>query len=173
MSSDWEERRRESNRFLDRQQDRLDEERIAAERSRAFYEALLKRDHDEARRLAGVPPRGTGPGAAPPEQPEDLLAEIRELWERVSRNIKSRSLLPSSMTKDWYARLSDLTGPDCVERIEGVLQEAEEAYRHWRRYEDYREVSLSLDLEGHLHLIVLDLASLKEKVVRYLSQQQQ
>jgi hypothetical protein len=151
-------------------------ERRLEERRRALDKALGAKDHGLARWILDINPPGTGqePTVHPhnsAERPEDLRAEIRQLWESVSRSIMSPSLLPSALKKDWYARLSDLSGPDCIDRIEGVLREAEEAHRNWRRYEDYREVSLSTDLEGHLRHIVRALASLKEEVVRYLSQQ--
>jgi hypothetical protein len=169
-SDDWGQRRQDSNRFLDRQKDLRDAEIRATERSHAIYEALGKGDHGQALWILGMDPPGAGVGASPAGRPEDLVAELRELWQSALQLIRSRSLLPASLTKDWHARLSDVDGPDYVATVEGVLQEAQEAYRNWRRYENYREVSLSLDLKGHLHLIVLQLADLRDKLRQYLSQ---
>ena len=66
-------------------------------------------------------------------------------------------------------RLANLTDANCVAELEALRKEVKDAYERRTLVFDHREVSKSMDLEGDLSLLEIELRSLRDQCSRYLS----
>lgn len=173
-SDDFEDRRRESNNFLDRQYDESEARKRQAEKSRELSKAIQEKDYDKVRWIQGIPP--TEPVDADldelkksEESPESLVAGIHDLRQDVQYGINQCTLLPSTLRNDWLDRLANLTDANCVAELEALRRDVQDVYERAGDYSDYREVSKSMDLEGDLRLLEMEVRSLRDQCSRYLS----
>ena len=170
----FEDRRRESNNFLDRQYDARETEKKRAEQSAALFEALREKDYGKARRIQGIPPTETinadvDGSQADRESPEELVARMHELRQDIQDGINRCSLLPSALRNDWRDRLANLTDANCVTELEALRRDVQDAFERRALYSDHRQVSKSADLESELRLLEMELRSLRDRCSRYLA----
>ena len=105
----------------------------------------------------------------PEESPEALLRGVHKLRWDIQTDIARCSLLPSASRYSWQDRLANLTDANCVAELEALRKEVEDAYGRRTLFFDNRKVSKSMDLEGDLSLLEVELRSLRDQCSRYLS----
>jgi hypothetical protein len=175
MANDpYEERIRESTRFLDDQYDKRIDEIARAARSAALNRAIAARDNSKVNEIMGIPSAGAiDAGAGRPKTSEEsveaLVAGAHQLRRDIQEHISQCRLLPPALRGNWLDRLANLTDACCVSELEALRREVQEAYEGRARYFNYREVSRSLDLESTLSLVVAELRQLRDQCARYLS----
>jgi hypothetical protein len=170
MPDDRRSRIDESTRYLDGQYDKTRDEADSAAKQAAFYKALLRREHGELRRIAGVPPAAE-PDAVGPETPrestQDLRDRVRSAFLKASRAIEHCRHLPPELRADWLGRLGALDEGNYVAESERLHAQVKEIVERKSLRPDqlgYRELKeLREDLDG----IEFDLLMFESVCFRY------
>jgi hypothetical protein len=170
MADDYDQRRRESNEYLNRRDDESDFEERSRRRSEGLYKAI--QDKNESRLywesdvvspdLSDTSPRVSSNSK---ESLEDRLLHKRQ-WILESLE---RFLIPSRLKKEWARRLDSLTESNCAAELENLGKEIHRERTNSMMHADIWNPSRAQDVDRDFASLEEDLKDLREMWSRYIT----
>ena len=172
-TDDFDERRRESNDYLNRRQDRLDFEDGLMRQSAAVSKAIRKKDFSRAADELGIDPSfasGTDAEdsgiAGVRDRPQTAFGQFLTHSTRLIIQLESSRFLPNRVAQQWIRRIKQI---DIFQPAIGLL-EIDALYAEYmhavEKYKPQRDVfdlavSQTMEFEREMHRLKLDLDWIK------------
>ena len=135
MAHDDDYRRRESNDYLNRQQDRLDFERAQRDRTSAVYDGIREKDEGKARWALDIPPADANSSSSRDEcapRPPTAGEQFREHSGKLLFHLKWSEALPVMLRQEWAACIEQLDIEQPADSL-AILTEVSESYQRAAR----------------------------------------
>ncbi len=167
---DYDQRRRESNEYLNRRDDESDFEEGLRRRSEGLYKAIQDKNESRLYWESGIVsshPSDTSPhvSSESKESLEDQLLHKRQ-WILESLG---RFLIPSRLKRGWARRLDSLTESNCAAELENLGKEIHRERRNSMMHADIWNPSRAQDVDRDFASLEEDLKGLIEIWLRYIT----
>jgi hypothetical protein len=167
---DYEQRRRESNEYLNRRDDQSDFEEGLRRRTEGLYNAIQDKNESRLYWESGIV--SSNPSDASPhvsseskESLEDRLLRKRQ-WIHESLG---RFLIPSELKRELARRLDSLTESNCAVELEDLGKEIHRERRNSMTHADIWNPSRAQDVDRDFASLEEDLKALREMWSRYIT----
>lgn len=150
---DFEDRRQQSNNYLNRRDDQLDFERKQAEQSKTVYDAILNKNHSRAYAELGIPapdPSDVDSEYSDTSQESNRQPSAQEQFAehsaRLIANLRLSSALPAHITQEWIGKIEQITIllPTIGLRIlNGIMEDYLQALDEYKPQRDIFNLAIS------------------------------
>jgi hypothetical protein len=125
MTSDSDDRRKESISYLNRRQDQVDSSQLQRDRTEAVYRGLRERDDWKVRSALGLSPADASAAAAPPRKPT-ASEKFRQHSTALLFHLEWNEVFPASLLKQWHDHVGalDIERPRASLRLLAALSES-------------------------------------------------
>jgi hypothetical protein len=168
--NDSEQRRRESNEYLNRRDDESDFEEGLRRRSEGLYKAIQDKNESGLYWESGIV--SSEPSEASPhvssESKESLEDQLFHKRQWILESL-GRFLIPSGLKREWARRLDSLTESNCAAELENLGKEIHRERRNSMMRADIWNPSRAQDVDRDFASLEEDLKGLREMWSRYIT----